>query len=270
MRFSKTTLFGGLLALAGIAALGWYIVGDFQEEPIGSAVTENNGGNSGTTTRTIGGITFEGEGDVVVEEVPIGEAGPAPALDRPVNPPATLSAEAAAGMRKEIAQLTTQIKTDPGNSELWLVLGLRRQEIADYEGAREIYDYVTRLLPSDSTAYINLGNLYHYYLKDFPKAEQYFLKALERDRKVALVYLNLHDLYRYSYKTNTAAAADILKQGIKENPEAVDLYVALGAYYKTQGKRADAKKYYEQAQNLAIASGNTALREAIGKELASL
>ena len=85
-----------------------------------------------------------------------------------------------------------------------------------------------------------------------------------------MLYANLYDLYRYSYKTNTTAAADILKQGIKENPQAVDLYIALGAYYKTQGKRTDARNYYEQALDLAINAGNTALRESIGKVLADL
>jgi Tfp pilus assembly protein PilF len=268
MRFSKTTVLGGLLALAGLVALGLYIAKDLGRKS--SVAMENNAGNSGTTTRTIGGISFEGDGDFVIEEVPVSEAGPAPSLDRPVTVPATFPTETAQPMRKEIANIVTQLKADPASVELWLALGLRRQEIADYEGAREIYEYVTRLAPSDSTAYINLGNLYHLYLKDFASSEQNFLKALERDRKVALVYLNLHDLYRYSYKINTTAAVDILKQGIKENPEMVDLYVRLAAYYKAQGKRADAKKYYEQAQNLAIASGNTALREAIGKELASL
>lgn len=270
MHFSRTTIIGVALALVGVVGLGFYVARDFKQKSASDLTTDNAANGNGSTTRTVGGITFEGEGDIVVEEVPLAEAGPAPSLERPITIPPSFSSEAAALMQKEIRTLIAGIKGKPGDMSLWLDLGLRWQEIGDYEGARAAYEYVARLAPSSSTAYANLGNLYHYYLKDFPKSEQYFLQAIKLDPKYVLFYANLHDLYRYSYKKDTGAAADILKQGIKANPEAVDLYVALAAYYKTQGNRAQAKVYYEQALDLAIDAGNTALREAIGKELAEL
>ncbi len=258
-----------LIALiVGLGAIGWYIFNDLSSS---NDQGDSNGVPTSTSTqREVGGIGFEGDGDFIVEQVSSADAGTPPELDRPITIPAVFPPDAARQMREVMGKIIADLKADTLNVSLWLELGLRRQEINDYVGAGEVFEYVTRLAPKDSTAFNNLGNLYHLYLKDFARSEQYFLKAIELEPTQAIYYNNLYDLYRYSYKRETTAAADILKRGIKEMPERIDLYVALGAYYEDKQDRKQAKVYYEQALDLAIAQGNTALREAIGKELAEL
>ena len=264
MRISKSLFVTILVTICGLAAVGVFI---FLDHRSFSSVSKDGVDDSITA---VDSVTFEGSGDATIEKLPVNGLDPIPDLGRPSSIPPGFSAEAARIMRESIMALIVDIKKNPRDASLWLDLGIKRQEIQDYEGAKEAWEYVIQLSPNNATAFNNLGNLYHYYLKDYEKSETNFKRAIALSPKYVLLYQNLHDLYRYSYKQRTTAAADILKQGIKENPEAVDLYISLAAYYKAQGNRSDAKTYYEQALSLAIAVGNTDLRMAIGEELAEL
>ena len=117
----------------------------------------------------------------------------------------------------KIQDLSNQLKKNNDNLENWLVLGVYRKMIGDYEGAREIWEYASAIRPQNSISFNNLGELYAYYLKDNAKAEENYQKAIENDPSAIYIYRNFFDFYRYFAK-NTAKARAILEQGIAANP----------------------------------------------------
>jgi len=154
---------------------------------------------------------------------------------------------------------------DPDDPMARLQQGILKKNAGDYEGAKEAWEYVVQIRPEDYVAYNNLGDLYHYYLKDYPKAEFYFKKVVELKPDYLQTYTNLHDLYKFLYKEKSDLADDILLEGIKNNPQDYYLRIFLASYYKDQGDKINARKYYEEALQL-----NPPNKAAVEEELAGL
>jgi tetratricopeptide (TPR) repeat protein len=128
--------------------------------------------------------------------------------------------------------MVAQLKQDPSQLKLWLTLGSYRKMAGDYEGARDAWEYVAAAAPSSFVAFNNLGDLYMNFLKNYPKAELNYRKVIAVRPDYIDTYRNLYTLYHYLYKTNTTAAADILKEGLKNNPNNPDL-LAIQAQMKS-------------------------------------
>lgn len=168
------------------------------------------------------------------------------------NPKVTDNIETAAKPIAENAepadnQKAAVLKQPSDNPTDWLQAGIVKKNAGDYAGAKEAWESVVQMRPGDWIAYNNLGDLYHHYLKDYPKAEFYFKKVVELKPDYLQTYTNLHDLYRIFYKAKTDLADDILLEGIKNNPQDYYLRVVLASYYKDQGDKINARKYYEEA-----------------------
>lgn len=142
-----------------------------------------------------------------------------PNLDRPVIPPQDFPEEAKKIMEEKIKNLSEELKKSPEYFEGWLQMAIYRKTINDYEGAGEIWEYLTLINPKNITAFNNLGNLYGYYLKDYKKAEENFLQAIKNGPDQIYIYRNVYDFYREVIKDDVKARA-ILEQGIKANPAA--------------------------------------------------
>ncbi|OGN27179.1 MAG: hypothetical protein A2941_03315 [Candidatus Yanofskybacteria bacterium RIFCSPLOWO2_01_FULL_49_17] len=147
----------------------------------------------------------------------------------------------------------------------WLQKGILKKNAGDYKGAKEAWEYAAKIRPEDYIAYNNLGDLYHYYLKDYSKAEFYLKKTVELKPDYLQGYTNLHDLYRIFYKEKSDFADDILLEGIKNNQQDYYLRIILASYYKDAGDKQSARKYYEEALRL-----NPPNKAAIEEELAGL
>ena len=50
----------------------------------------------------------------------------------------------------KIQDLSSQLKKDSDNLENWLVLGIYRKIIGDYEGAKEVWEYASAIRPQNS------------------------------------------------------------------------------------------------------------------------
>lgn len=161
-------------------------------------------------------VDVEGKGNFKIEEIKK-EDFPVPDLNRPLNFPPSFSLEAQKIAREKIEKLISDLSHNPNSFENWLVLGVYRKMINDYEGAKEYWEYATAINPNSSTPFNNLGDLYAYYLKDYQKAESYFLKAIKIDPQRIYIYRSLYELYRYLLKDENKAK-QILQQGILANP----------------------------------------------------
>lgn len=168
---------------------------------------------------------------VIAKDVPVGvdvsltnsSSSTQPSLSRKITTASSVSAEAAPIYKKKIEDAQAGLRKNTQSFDGWILLGTLYQQVGDYEGARQVFEYLSAIAPKNTVSFNNLGILYHYYLKDYPKAEANFLKAIENDPTYVMSYRNLFDLYSLSYKTNTTAAADIIKRGLKSNPNNQDL-----------------------------------------------
>ena len=209
-------------------------------------------------------------GEYTVEAIPPESSLSFPSLERPVNIPSVFTGEARVQMQMQLDKVIAILKKDRTDSNAWLDLALYRKMIHDYEGAREIWEFLITAGSTSSVIYANLGELYHLYLKDFPKSEFNYKKAIAGDPARAALYLGLHELYRYSYKQDSTLAADVLKEGIKKNPNAIELFIALARYYVSQKNKTDATTYFEKAISLSRALHNESQAKQLELELAKL
>ncbi len=160
----------------------------------------------------------------------------------------------------EIRDTITAIKQSPDYVQEWLQLGILRKAAGDYEGAAEIWKYVTLIRPDDYIAFNNLGDLYKYYLKNYSQAEKYWLRSVALKTDFVQGYQELSDLYRYNLKKPDSAVS-ILIEGINKNPKITDLPMYLATYYQDMGDKINAKKYFEKV--LTIDPNNQAAKDGI-------
>lgn len=215
-----------------------------------------------------------------------------PKLNRIIIMPERFSSEAVVILENNIKTLISQLNEDPNSYQAWSDLANQYKTIDDFDGAIEIWEYLSISAEGETISKINLGNLYHYELKEFEKSESAFKDALVINKKIIEAYTGLHELYKYSYKQDTTLATDILLEGLEKNPNNIDLLIALASYYKEKANMIDsadklsttkagsfihnndrsywltnAQKYYTQARDEAQKLGNSQLVELLNKEI---
>jgi len=190
-----------------------------------------------------------------------GTASSSAPLSRQVKYSPGLSPEVKRILSERIAALRGSLSKNVLDFNSWMSLAVQYKTAGDYEGAKEVWEYITLFYPGDSIALHNLGDLYHHFLNDFAKAEYYFKRAIDADSTRAINYAALHELYRYSYKRDTALAADILKEGIEKvsGNQVIDMYSELGSYYQDKNDTGNAILYYTRARDVAEKAGNASL-----------
>lgn len=246
-----------------------------KSDPVDTTVDTSTAAVTATSTATSSVINTNGVTAVLSNgaEIKIDQKVPAaarPSLDRPITITATLTDTQKTDARKAIEAAIAALKKNPLDTVAWTNLALYRKNIGDFEGARQVWEYIGVVAPADDVPFINLGNLYHFYLKDYPKAEANFFRAIKNNPKSESGYRGLHELYLYSYKTNTTAAADILLQAAAKNPDNPDFLTLLGAYYRDKGDKPTARIYYEKALELAVKFKDDQLKQMVEQELKTL
>lgn len=149
----------------------------------------------------------------------------------------SLSEQQKIQIAENIRTYAKTVHETPDYVAAWLQLAILKKGIGDYEGSRDIWEYVTLLRPHEITAFLNLGDVYTYYLKDYAKADQSLRAAMKVDRQNEMAYIRLSELYIYFYKEKEAQAEAVLKDGIAANPNNANLQKALARLYE----RAQAK-----------------------------
>lgn len=195
-----------------------------------------------------------------------------PNLDRSIQFSASIPADARVIIEKKVADIVTRLKADPMRADDWFSLAVWYHTANDYEGARDVWLFLLKVTkaPDNAVVYDNLGKLYKFSLKDFPKSESYFKQSIAANPKSITPYIELFELYRDLYKTNTTAAIDILTTASVKFPDNVDPWVLLGQYYRDRGETQKARDAFTKALNLARATNDVARVEAIGAELERL
>lgn len=171
---------------------------------------------------------------------------------------------------RALQNLGKTVKENPDIFSAWLQLGLLKKNIGDFEGARDAWEYAGLIRPQNSVSFANLGQLYWRYLRQFPQAETNFKISIKNEPTDAGTYVALSDLYFYSIKEKVALADDILLEGVKKNPESVDLEKALANLYERRSEYARAIEWWQKVlthdpQNTSVAAAIDALRKKLGQ-----
>ncbi len=188
---------------------------------MGTVSTSTPASTTNITSDLGNGVSVTGPGKVELVDTSV----PPPSLTGASSISPSLSADVRTNLEAKEQALITELKKDPTRVDLWLSLGVYRKMAGDYSGAIAAWSYVAAAGPSSINyiAYCNFGDLYMNFQKDYPKAETNLKKAIEINPKVIDYYRSLFTLYRSFYKTNTSAAADIVAQGLRANPNNPDL-----------------------------------------------
>lgn len=190
-------------------------------------------------------------------------------FDHVLSYPGSISADIKAKIEETFAEDIKQIKAD-NNINAWADLAVLRKITEDYKGSAEIWIYISKRYPTYAGPYAALGDLYGNYLKDYPKAETNFLKALSLDPRNTDMYVDLYNLYRGPFPKSNTAAEDILKRGITATGGVYQLHVELARYYTSKNRIVEAKAAYDAAIANAKAQGNVEAATQIEAEKAAL
>ncbi|MBI5004636.1 MAG: hypothetical protein HZC04_00405 [Candidatus Lloydbacteria bacterium] len=193
-----------------------------------------------------------------------------PDLARPVIILANIAPETETMARAKISELSKELGAEPGLFGNWLDLASYRKLIGDNVGAEEIWLFMTKQWPDHDVPYINLGNFYHYQTHDFAKSEAAFRKAISVKPNSIPPYIGLYELYALSYAEKAGLADDILIEGLKNNPKNILLLSTLAEYYTGQGDITSAKKYYQEALDVAMQSNDTKLQDQLKQRISGL
>lgn len=281
---TQTQRIYGIFAGIGIvilALIAWYFIDAkkaIAPEPQDQTSTTTQVANTSTTTAnskpsspTISGVTVDATSPSgTVQPVNIKDLPKAPSLQHEVVFDVSLSPDVKKILQNRIAADVDGLKKIPYSLEYWIDLGINYKQAGDYQAAKDAWTYAGLISPGNTVSFTDLGNLEQYYLHDYVNAEKNFLKVIANDKNYVLGYLNLSDLYRLSYETNTTKSVDVLKQGLTVIPNNIDMTIALAVYYADKKDTTNAKIYYEQAIALANKQGNTTLAHSLTADMNAL
>lgn len=189
-----------------------------------------------TTKGSISGIDTTGDSNVKVLQFSSTQLPPTPSLVRPRDFDATLAPEVKTILVARLEKAIAAINKDPKHTENWIELGLQRKALGDYEGAREAWEYAKAIEPNNIVPWNNLGDLYHFYLKDYKLSELNWKKTIVLKTDYTPGYRGLYELYRYSLTSKAGEIPALLKAGIAASPEATDLKALLADYQNSIAK----------------------------------
>ena len=112
------------------------------------------------------------------------------------------------------------VESDPNNIDYLTELAATHYRLKNYNEAINNYKKIISLSPDRISCYNRIGNIY-WIKKDFEMAEFYFRKAIELDLNLIISYNNLALMMDENGKKEEAVK--ILNQGIKANPDNVEL-----------------------------------------------
>ncbi len=212
-----------------------------------------------------------GNGSVIIETVPTLPVKNYPRYTgRPINevrfgqgfsaPEAAI--EKKRGDLKVLSVILSANPVGPDGMNDWIAVGVIKKSFNDYEGARDAWEYANILYPANGLSFTNLGNLYGFYLHDNAKAEFNLKKAIANDPYQTSYYLGLADFYKNVYVSKESEVPKVILEGMKTIKD-VNLVLYLASYYRDEGDKANALKYYQEV--LKISPNQAGIQEEVDR-----
>lgn len=233
--------------LALLLGAAFYFNKDSLPQAIEQATTTPNGEEKEGATATSTIETTSGGGTIEILP-PEEEVRSAPTLSASLVAYSTTLSDL-----ERIGELRGALQSDPRDYNSAIGLGISYKQIGAYALASDIWEHALLLAPGEALPLNNLGNLYHYQIRDFARAEQYFLEAIENNPNFLQGYQSLFELYTLSYPQGDPEA--LLLEGLSNNPGSLELLLLLADYNKEHSSRESAIERYEEARSIALAQG---------------
>jgi tetratricopeptide (TPR) repeat protein len=148
------------------------------------------------------------------------------------------------GQIKKLYEQKALVQKSPNDPQVWFDFGYYKEFLNDHAGAVLAWDKTLELQPSHFVAAANLGNIYQYFLKDYAKAEQYYLQSLQYRQDFTTAYQGLMDLYRFNWKEQQGKYEPLVLLAIqKDTSNAGAYYVALVEFFASKKDFVKAKEY---------------------------
>lgn len=129
----------------------------------------------------------------------------------------------------------------------------------DFPRAIDYYSKITGLLPADPGAYVDLGRAYEKY-EQADKAIENYREATNRDPQYATAFLRLAILYSRQQDVASAMAtldkADALYESLGNVEGRTEVFFQRGLLLRDLGKQRDSRAQFQQALDMARATGN--------------
>ncbi|KKU70168.1 MAG: hypothetical protein UX94_C0010G0010 [Parcubacteria group bacterium GW2011_GWA2_47_21] len=170
---------------------------------------------------------------------------------------------------QKIAETVAYLAHNSDSYDDWLNLAIYRKQLADYEGARLIFEFATKKWPSQSIPESNLANLYNLYIKNYAEAERHYLHAMSLEPGRIANYRDLHELYKGGIGSADAAEKILLK-GLEVLPGNTELLILLAGHYKDNKRFSEAELRYNEIKVIAEAAGDSSLTAFAERELETL
>lgn len=163
---------------------------------------------------------------------------------------------------KKIDTTIGLLKENCNYFEAWIDLGLHSKSIGDFEAAKFSWETASRINPESFLPYHNLGNLYGFSLKDLDKAEEYYLKAINKNFDSLNSYSDLADLYFYNDQSKKSI--NLLLGGLEQSmvPYSRLFFLQkIASIYEQSGDKVNALKYYQTL--FSLDPTNTSVKQQI-------
>ncbi|MBN1778954.1 MAG: hypothetical protein JW816_01920 [Candidatus Buchananbacteria bacterium] len=153
----------------------------------------------------------------------------------------------------QLQNLRSEILKDPENPSNWDDFAQIKEFLNDHQGAIDAWEMAYQLQPYNFRTTYNLANVYQYFIKDYQKAEEYYLETLELQPGLTIAYQGLMDLYRYNLPDSQDKYEPIVLQAIEKNSaNSVEYYSQLISFFESKNNQDldKAKAYYSELKKI--------------------
>lgn len=153
--------------------------------------------------------------------------------------------------RGAIRSAQEYIDAEGGSSQALLYwplihLGNVHRKVGNFETATLAYRYASEIQPGAFVPYANLGDMYYYDTKEYQKAVDEYLRAVEIENpNLETLYSNMYEIYRF-HLNNEEQAEQILISGVKKYPSETNILAKLALYYRETGQLDKARSRYNE------------------------
>lgn len=136
-----------------------------------------------------------------------------------------------------------QIEKDSQGPIAWYYFGYYKNYLGDREGARLAWEEAFELNPKRFTTSNNLADLYANYIKDYDRAEFFYLKSLDITPNYS-GYMKLADLYQYKIPEKKEKIEPLLLEAAEKDPDnKLDYFRYLAEYFEKEGYQQKIDEY---------------------------
>lgn len=154
---------------------------------------------------------------------------------------------------QEIATLNDlkkKIQDNPSDAQSWFDFAHHKEYLNDHAGAAAAWEKAFELQPLNFITALDLGNMYQYFLKDYPKAEYYYKKSLEIHAGFTSAYEGLLDLYRYNWQGHSDKYEPTALDAVKnDSANEVSYLVGMVEFFASRGEIDKARTYLAQVRS---------------------